>query len=72
MRPLSIAQTITPAPYPEGKLRPTALVFATRGGGINVARAIAHLGGSATAISGGATGEHLFYCWRIKMSPSLL
>ncbi|MEA7586042.1 PfkB family carbohydrate kinase, partial [Salmonella enterica subsp. enterica serovar Anatum] len=36
-------------------------VFEPGGGGINVARAIAHLGGAATAIfpAGGATGEHL-------------
>ncbi|MBF9411501.1 6-phosphofructokinase II [Escherichia coli] len=53
--------TITPQIYPEGKLRCTAPVFEPGGGGINVARAIAHLGGSATAIfpEGGATGEHL-------------
>ncbi|HAF06776.1 PfkB family carbohydrate kinase, partial [Escherichia coli] len=40
--------TITPQIYPEGKLRCTAPVFEPGGGGINVARAIAHLGGSAT------------------------
>ncbi|HFZ8996022.1 TPA: 6-phosphofructokinase II [Citrobacter freundii] len=53
--------TITPQIYPEGKLRCTSPVFEPGGGGINVARAIAHLGGSATAIfpAGGATGEHL-------------
>lgn len=53
--------TITPQIYPEGKLRCTAPMFEPGGGGINVARAIAHLGGSATAIfpAGGATGEHL-------------
>ena len=53
--------TITPQIYPEGKLRCTAPVFEPGGGGINVARAIAHLGGTATAIFpvGGATGEHL-------------
>lgn len=53
--------TITPQIYPEGKLRCTAPVFEPGGGGINVARAIAHLGGEATAIfpTGGATGEHL-------------
>ena len=53
--------TITPQIYPEGKLRCTAPVFEPGGGGINVARAIAHLGGTATAIfpAGGATGEHL-------------
>ncbi|WP_080090434.1 6-phosphofructokinase II [Salmonella enterica] len=43
--------TITPQIYPEGKLRCSAPVFEPGGGGINVARAIAHLGG--------ATGEHL-------------
>ncbi|MDH2911082.1 6-phosphofructokinase II [Kosakonia sp. HypNH10] len=53
--------TITPQIYPEGKLRCTSPVFEPGGGGINVARAIAHLGGKATAIfpAGGATGEHL-------------
>ncbi|RAY36882.1 6-phosphofructokinase II [Enterobacter kobei] len=53
--------TITPHIYPEGKLRCSAPVFEPGGGGINVARAITHLGGKATAIfpSGGATGEHL-------------
>ena len=47
--------------YPEGKLRCSAPVFEPGGGGINVARAINHLGGNATAIfpAGGATGEHL-------------
>ncbi len=53
--------TLTPHIYPEGKLRCTAPVFEPGGGGINVARAITHLGGKATAIfpAGGATGEHL-------------
>ena len=53
--------TLTPHIYPEGKLRCSAPVFEPGGGGINVARAIAHLGGKATAIfpAGGATGEHL-------------
>ncbi|HEX4502317.1 MAG TPA: 6-phosphofructokinase II [Scandinavium sp.] len=53
--------TLTPQIYPEGKLRCSAPVFEPGGGGINVARAIAFLGGEATAIfpAGGATGEHL-------------
>lgn len=53
--------TLTPQIYPEGKLRCSAPVFEPGGGGINVARAIAHLGGRATALfpAGGATGEHL-------------
>ncbi|WP_312311853.1 6-phosphofructokinase II [Atlantibacter sp.] len=53
--------TVTPQIYPEGKLRCTAPVFEPGGGGINVARAITHLGGNATALypAGGATGEHL-------------
>ncbi|WP_029592633.1 6-phosphofructokinase II [Franconibacter pulveris] len=53
--------TLTAQIYPEGKLRCSAPVFEPGGGGINVARAIAHLGGKATAIfpAGGATGEHL-------------
>lgn len=67
--------TITPQIYPEGKLRCTAPVFEPGGGGINVARAIAHLGGTATAIfpAGGARPANIwFHCWRMKMSPSLL
>ncbi|MBK4258262.1 6-phosphofructokinase II [Enterobacter hormaechei] len=53
--------TMTPQIYPEGKLRCSAPVFEPGGGGINVARAITHLGGKATAIfpAGGATSEHL-------------
>lgn len=53
--------TLTPQIYPEGKLRCSAPVFEPGGGGINVARAITHLGSKATAIfpAGGATGEHL-------------
>ncbi len=53
--------TVTPQIYPEGKLRCTTPVFEPGGGGINVARAISHLGGNATALfpAGGATGEHL-------------
>lgn len=66
--------TITPQIYPEGKLRCTAPVFEPGGGGINVARAIAHLGGSATAISRRVArpANTWFLCWRMKMSPSLL
>ncbi|QTF09903.1 6-phosphofructokinase II [Brenneria izadpanahii] len=53
--------TTTPKIYPEGKLRCTAPVFEPGGGGINVARAVVHLGGEACAIFpiGGPTGEHL-------------
>lgn len=53
--------TLTPQIYPEGKLRCSAPVFEPGGGGINVARAISHLGSQASAIfpAGGATGEHL-------------
>ena len=53
--------TLTAQIYPEGKLRCSVPVFEPGGGGINVARAISHLGGKATAIfpAGGATGEHL-------------
>ncbi|PKE28416.1 6-phosphofructokinase II [Rahnella sp. AA] len=53
--------TLTPKIYPEGKLRCTAPVFEPGGGGINVARAIVHLGGQATALFpiGGPTGAHL-------------
>ncbi len=54
--------TITPQELlPEGKLRCTAPVFEPGGGGINVARAIAHLGGSATAIFPGG--------WRDRRTP---
>lgn len=53
--------TTTPKIYPEGKLRCTSPVFEPGGGGINVARAIVHLGGKACTIFpiGGPTGEHL-------------
>lgn len=53
--------TSTAKIYPEGKLRCKSPTFEPGGGGINVARAIAHLGGKATAIFpvGGATGNHL-------------
>lgn len=53
--------TITPKIYPEGKLRCQTPEFEPGGGGINVARAIVHLGGAATAVfpAGGPTGEHL-------------
>lgn len=53
--------TITPKIYPEGKLRCQTPEFEPGGGGINVARAIVHLGGQATALfpAGGPTGEHL-------------
>lgn len=53
--------TITPKIYPEGKLRCSAPIFEPGGGGINVARAIVHLGGKATALFpiGGPTGTHL-------------
>lgn len=66
--------TITPQIYPEGKLRCTAPVFEPGGGGINVARAIAHLGGTATAIFPAVArpANIWFHCWRMKMSPSLL
>ncbi len=59
--PFLDSATMTPQIYPEGKLRCSAPVFEPGGGGINVARAITHLGGKATAIfpAGGATGEHL-------------
>lgn len=53
--------TSTPKIYPEGKLRCQTPIFEPGGGGINVARAITHLGGSATALlpAGGPTGAHL-------------
>ena len=61
LSPSLYSATMTPQIYPEGKLRCSAPVFEPGGGGINVARAITHLGGKATAIfpAGGATGEHL-------------
>lgn len=64
--------TITPQIYPEGKLRCSSPVFEPGGGGINVARAIAHLGGSATAIfpAGGATGSIWSPCLPMKTSRS--
>jgi len=68
--PLIVTLTLTPSLdsatstakiYPEGKLRCQTPVFEPGGGGINVARAITHLGGQATALlpSGGPTGVHL-------------
>ena len=68
--PLIVTLTLTPSldtatstakVSPEGKLRCQAPVFEPGGGGINVARAITHLGGQATALlpSGGPTGAHL-------------
>ncbi|WP_114195318.1 6-phosphofructokinase II [Edaphovirga cremea] len=53
--------TTTAKIYPEGKLRCTSPIFEPGGGGINVARAIVHLGGQATALFpiGGPTGAHL-------------
>lgn len=53
--------TSTPKIYPEGKLRCQTPIFEPGGGGINVARAITHLGGSVTALlpAGGPTGAHL-------------
>ncbi|MFH7825774.1 6-phosphofructokinase II [Kluyvera chengduensis] len=63
--------TQTPQIYPEGKLRCSAPVFEPGGGGINVARAITFLGGSATAIfpAGGATGEHLVALLQAEKVP---
>lgn len=64
--PFLDSATMTPQIYPEGKLRCSAPVFEPGGGGINVARAITHLGGKATAIfplaaprrtSGGVAGR---------------
>ena len=43
--------TSTPKIYPEGKLRCQTPIFEPGGGGINVARAITHLGGSVFLIS---------------------
>ncbi len=52
--------TITPQIYPEGKLRCTAPVFEPGGGGINVARAIAHLEQCHSDLPGG---------WRDRRTP---
>ncbi|WP_306586708.1 6-phosphofructokinase II [Hafnia paralvei] len=53
--------TTTAKLYPDGKLRCSEPIYEPGGGGINVARAIAHLGGKACAIfpAGGPTGQHL-------------
>ena len=55
------SSTTTAKLYPDGKLRCSEPVYEPGGGGINVARAIAHLGGEANAIfpAGGPTGQHL-------------
>ncbi len=60
MRPLSIAQQLPRKFIPKENCA-VPHRCSNLGGGINVARAIAHLGGTATAIflAGGATGEHL-------------
>ncbi len=52
--------TLTPQIYPEANFAAVPRCLSPRRG-INVARAITHLGGEATAIfpAGGATGEHL-------------
>lgn len=70
LSPSTDSATLTPQIYPEGKLRCSAPVFEPGGGGINVARAITHLGGKATAIfpAGGATGEHRL-CWLMNRLP---
>ena len=61
MRPLSIAQQLPRKFIPKETSAVPHRCSNPGAGGINVARAIAHLGGSATAIfpAGGATGEHL-------------
>lgn len=66
--------TITPQIYPEGKLRCTAPVFEPGGGGINVARAIAHLEAVPQRSSRRVVrpANIWFHCWQMKMSPSLL
>lgn len=53
--------TQVPRLYPDAKLRCAAPLYAPGGGGINVARAIQRLGGSALALfpAGGSTGRHL-------------
>ncbi len=63
--------TMTPQIYPEGKLRCSAPVFEPGGGGINVARAITHLGGKATAIfPAGAPRESIWLrCWQMNRWP---
>lgn len=62
--------TITPQIYPEGKLRCTAPVFEPGGGGINVARAIAHLAGARRLYSRPAARPVNIssLCWPMKMS----
>lgn len=51
--------TVVPALAPEKKLKCRAPVFEPGGGGVNVARAICKLGGSATAVylAGGYSGS---------------
>ena len=53
--------TEVPRLYPDAKLRCQRPSFAPGGGGINVARAIHTLGGTALALypAGGSTGQHL-------------
>jgi 6-phosphofructokinase 2 len=63
--------TLTPQIYPEGKLRCSAPVFEPGGGGINVARAITHLGGKATAIFPQAVPPVNTWslCWQMNRWP---
>ncbi len=72
MRPLSIAQQ-SRRNLSKVNCDCSRPVFRTGGGVIIIARAIAHLGGTATHFSaGGATGEHLWsHYWLTKMSPCL-
>jgi 6-phosphofructokinase 2 len=53
--------TRVPRLYPDAKLRCSKPAYAPGGGGINVARAIRKLGGSALALfpAGGSSGRHL-------------
>lgn len=64
--------TSVPALQPEKKLRCSSPVLEPGGGGINVARALKHLGHLATAVfpSGGYTGQHFNQLLREENIPS--
>lgn len=66
-----ISATLTPQIYPEG-ISCRSAVFEPGGGGINVARAITHLGGKATAIFPQAVPPEVntwSLCWPMNRWP---
>ena len=66
--------TSVPALIPEKKLKCIAPKLEPGGGGINVARAIHKLGGSAVAVfpSGGYTGKYFNHLLELENIPSII